>query len=72
MKEEKTIEMELKLSLKHPRKFFRLGRYKITKQLSPYELNEAEVKELEGKGPTFWLRTSNQAKKAKNRTKKKA
>ena len=53
------------LILKHPKEFFRLGKHKITKAFAEYELSEAEVKELAGKGPRHWLRTKEQLEKEK-------
>ena len=67
---EKGTAIKLKLILKHPRASFRLGMHKITKQLKEYNFSDAEVKELKGKGPAYWLRTEEQLEKAKKAKKK--
>lgn len=51
----KTVKMELKLSRPHPAKSIRLGSHKITQIFQEFELNENELKELQGKGPKHWI-----------------
>lgn len=55
VKKEKTKVVELKVVLSHPAKKFQLGRHSISIEFKKYELNEAEVKELETAGPKKWL-----------------
>jgi hypothetical protein len=67
-KKEKIVEIELKLKKRHPRKSFRIGRHVVGVQFAAFEMNEAEMKELKGKGASAWLISKEDfeaAKKAK-------
>ena len=73
-KKEKLTKVELKIRKKHPRKAFRLGSHVVGIQFDEYELNEAEMKELESKGCKAWLISKEEfeaAKKAKKAPAKK-
>ena len=49
------MKKTLSVNLKHPTKRFNLGRYVIVQKAAEYDLNAAELKELEGAGPQKWL-----------------
>lgn len=67
------MKMELKLRKRHPRKSFRLGRHVVEVGFKSFDLNDAEMKELEGAGCKHWVVSKKEfdaSKKVKKQVKK--
>lgn len=60
-----TKKVKLSLNLKHPGTYFRLGRYRVTKELKEYSLNEMEYRELKSDGCQKWLVVHEAKRKSK-------
>lgn len=49
------VKLMLRVGRKHPKGAMRLGRHLITRNLAEFELNKAEVKELNSTGGKHWF-----------------
>jgi hypothetical protein len=51
----KLVKKELKLKKPHPANRFYVGKHCITQVYQTFEMNEAELKELQTPGPKYWV-----------------
>lgn len=61
----KEKKVSIKLKRKHSAGQMRLGRHMVKRIAQNFELNESELKELEGKGPKHWFEVGPALKEAK-------
>jgi len=64
------MKKQLRIKLKHPTRKMRLGRHEVTHIATTFDLNEAELSELDNKGPKHWIEVK-EAKKAEVKKPKK-